>query len=56
VENQVEAPDTAFRNLTTEINRTIRVNLERQPHLQRLYEERTGRPYTEDWWREYQKP
>lgn len=56
VENQVEAPDTAFRNLTTEINRTIRVNLERQPHLQRLYEERTGRPYSEDWWREYQKP
>jgi multiple sugar transport system substrate-binding protein len=54
VEEQVEPPDVAFKALTAEINRTIRKNLERQPYLQEVYEERTGRPYTEDWWREHQ--
>jgi hypothetical protein len=50
----VEPPDVAFKALTAEINRTIRKNLERQPYLQEVYEERTGRPYTKDWWREHQ--
>jgi hypothetical protein len=54
VANQLTDPETAMRRLADEINQRIRRNLERSPHLQRTYEEVTGRPYTEDWWRTYQ--
>ena len=54
VENQITPPDEAMQELAREINAQIRVNLERQPHLQRKYKEVTGRDYTEDWWKEHQ--
>ena len=54
VENQVEEPREAMESLANEINHRIRRNLEREAHLQRKYEELTGREYEEDWWREHQ--
>jgi multiple sugar transport system substrate-binding protein len=56
VENNVMRPEDAMHALAAQINQLIRVNLERRPDLQRKYEQVTGRPYTQDWWRRYQKP
>jgi multiple sugar transport system substrate-binding protein len=55
VENQVEEPQAAMESLANEINHLIRLDLERQPHLQRKYRHITGRDYTPDWWRKYQR-
>src|SRR5262249_20767256 len=56
VENQVLPPAAAMRSLARDINALIRLNLERRPDLQRRYRKLTGRPYTPDWWRQYQRP
>ena len=50
VENKKATPEEAMRSLASEINETIRLNLERRPDLQRKYERVTGKPYQEDWW------
>lgn len=55
VENQILSPHEACRKLAREINWTIRNNLERRLDLQRIYEKRTGRQYSRDWWKE-EKP
>lgn len=49
VENNILPPKAAMRQLADQVNRQIRVNLERRPDLQKKFEERTGRPYTPDW-------
>jgi len=54
VENKLMTPEEAMSELTHSINQQIRINLERQPHLQRKYEQVTGRPYDTGWWRQYQ--
>jgi multiple sugar transport system substrate-binding protein len=51
VENRLQTPPEAMRFLASEINQTIRLNLERRPDLQRKYEAITGRHYSPDWWR-----
>jgi len=51
VENRSEPPREACENLAREVNRTIRVNLERRLDLQRKFSEVTGRPYSADWWK-----
>lgn len=56
VENNVEDPEAALRSLADEINKRIRLNLERRPDLRRKYEQVTGRPYAPDWWRTHPKP
>ncbi len=52
VENKIYSPHDACRRLAREINWVIRNNLERRLDLQRLYEKRTGKKYSRDWWRE----
>lgn len=49
VENQILTPQQATKMLAAQVNRQIRINLERRPDLQKKFEERTGRPYTRDW-------
>lgn len=49
VENQIVSPRDAMRQLASDIDETIRINLERRPDLQRRYERETGKPYTPDW-------
>jgi hypothetical protein len=56
IENRLAGPEAAMKALAAEINQRIRLNLERKPHLREKYEERTGRKWTPDWWREHQKP
>ncbi|HUU11256.1 MAG TPA: hypothetical protein VM431_12065 [Phycisphaerae bacterium] len=56
VENKVEDPEVALRSLADEINKRIRLNLQRRPDLRRKYEQVTGRPYTPDWWRTHPEP
>lgn len=51
VENRIETPSQASRAVADQINEQIRVNLERNPALQKLYTSRTGKPYRTDWWR-----
>lgn len=45
VDNRLLTPEQALRQLSTQIEKQIRINLERQPALQKLYEQRTGKPY-----------
>ena len=40
-----------MRGLAKEINEKIRQNLERQPELQDLFKEKTGREWSKDWWK-----
>lgn len=54
IENQLVTPDEGMRALTAEVNQRMRRNLEREPGLQRKFQEVTGEPYTPDWWRKYQ--
>ncbi len=49
VDNRLLPPREALRELAAQVNRQIRLNLERQPALQKLYEQRTGRAYRPDW-------
>jgi hypothetical protein len=51
VENDRVMPEEAMRSLAKEANELIRLNLERQPHLQRKYQEVTGKVYSSDWWK-----
>jgi multiple sugar transport system substrate-binding protein len=51
VENKLLTPDEACRKLAREINWSIRTSLERRLDLQAVYEKRTGRKYSSDWWR-----
>jgi multiple sugar transport system substrate-binding protein len=51
VENRLMTPRAAMQALAAQIDTQIRVNLERRPDLQKLYEQRTGKPYRADWWR-----
>jgi multiple sugar transport system substrate-binding protein len=51
VENNLETPQRAMHELADRIDLDIRVNLERRPDLQKLFEQRTGKKYTPDWWR-----
>ncbi|MGH7214771.1 MAG: ABC transporter substrate-binding protein [Tepidisphaeraceae bacterium] len=51
VENGITSPEDAMRSLATEVNQTIRINLERRPDLRRKYEQVTGKKWTIDWWR-----
>ena len=39
----------ALQALAAQIDRQIRVNLERDPSLQKLYTQRTGELYRADW-------
>ena len=48
VENKLATPEDAMRSLAKEINRKIRLNLDRRPDLQRKYEKLTGRRYSRD--------
>jgi multiple sugar transport system substrate-binding protein len=48
-DNRILTPEEACRSLTAQIDKQIRINLERQPALQQLYRERTGKPYRPDW-------
>lgn len=45
VENRLLTPRQAMQTLATHVDQQIRLNLERRPDLQRLYEQRTGQPY-----------
>jgi len=54
VENQVQAPREACEDMAREINLQIRQNLERREDLRERFERVTGKPYTPDWWTEYQ--
>lgn len=56
VENRLLTPKEAMQQLAAQIDDTIRTNLERRPDLQKLYTERTGKPYRPDWWREGNTP
>lgn len=49
VENRLLTPPQAMRALAAQIDQQIRLNLERQPALQKLYAQRTGRPYRANW-------
>ena len=51
VENKLLTPKDALMQLAAQINETIRLNLERRPDLQKLYTQRTGKPYSPTWWR-----
>ena len=50
VENGAD-PRTTIVNMAAEIDERIRQNLRRRPALQKKFEEVTGRPYSDDWWR-----
>lgn len=49
VENRLLTPKDAMKMLTAQVNRQIRINLERRPDLQKKFEQETGRPYSVDW-------
>jgi len=49
VENRILTPPQAVKMVAAQVNRQIRINLERRPDLQRKFEEKTGRKYTTDW-------
>lgn len=49
VENRVLKPKDAVKMLAAQVDRQIRINLERRPDLQKKFEERTGKAYTRDW-------
>jgi multiple sugar transport system substrate-binding protein len=49
VENQLQTPAQALNALAAQIDQEIRLNLQRQPALQKLYEQRSGRSYRTDW-------
>lgn len=49
VDNKIKTPEKAMRDLAAEVNRTIRLNLERRPDLQRRFEATTGMRYSADW-------
>ncbi len=51
VENRIQTPRESTRYLASEINQTIRLNLERRPDLQQRFEAVTGQRYSPDWWR-----
>ena len=48
VDNRLLTPEQALRALTLQIDKQICINLEREPGLQKLYEQRTGQPYRTD--------
>jgi len=48
VENRIITPEEAMRGMAKEVNETIRQNIERQPELQKKFEEITGREWTPD--------
>ncbi len=48
-ENQLLTPKQAMQQLASQIDQTIRLNLERRPDLQKQYERRTGQSYRPDW-------
>lgn len=52
VENKLMTPSQAMHALAAQIDQQIRLNLKRRPDLQKLYEQRTGKKYSDDWWRE----
>lgn len=56
VANGLQEPEAAFRGVAEEVESEIRKNLERNPALQRKFEEITGREYTPDWFRDTPKP
>lgn len=45
VDNRLLTPEQALNALSAQIDKQIGINLERQPTLQKLYEQRTGHPY-----------
>ncbi|HEY8667609.1 MAG TPA: sugar ABC transporter substrate-binding protein [Tepidisphaeraceae bacterium] len=49
VENRIVGPEDAMRSLAGEINRKIRLDLQRRLDLQKKFQQVRGRPYTEDW-------
>jgi len=49
VDNNVLSPAEAMKALAKQIDQQIRINLERRPDLQKLYEQRTGKPYSINW-------
>ena len=51
VENKLMTPQQAMDTLAAQIDGQIRLNLERRPDLQRLFEQQTGKRYTDDWWK-----
>ena len=51
VENNLMTPQQAMDKLAEQIDEQIRLNLERRPDLQKVYEQQTGKPYTPDWWK-----
>ena len=51
VENGAD-PRTAITRVADEIDNRIRQNLRRRPALQAKYEQVTGKPYRDDWWKD----
>jgi multiple sugar transport system substrate-binding protein len=51
VENEIQSPEQAMKSLASEINATIRQDLERREDLQKKYKEATGKEYRADWWK-----
>ena len=51
VENNIVSPERAMKSLADEINRRIRLNLQRRSDLQRKYRQITGKAYSDDWWK-----
>jgi multiple sugar transport system substrate-binding protein len=49
VSNRLATPETAMHRLTTEIDRQIRINLERRPDLRERFQRVTGRSWRSDW-------
>lgn len=50
IENREDVKKT-MDTLASDVNHQIRINIERRPDLQRLYERLTDKPYDPDWWR-----
>ncbi len=48
-DNQILTPAQALQTLTVQLDKQIRINLERQPNLQKRYEESTGKHYSPNW-------